>query len=228
MKTVEILDKLRRKTVFGIPDIERLGNVNRNNAKLILNRLKKKELIRQITKNVYTTKDDIFLIASNIVHPSYISFWSASYYLGFTEQIVNMIQVATTRRVRMINYEGYDIKFVPLKYFFGQRKIRTAEGEIFIVENEKLLIDAFLHPNEMGNFDEILKIFRNAEISENKIVEYLKRVKVQSVIKRVGYLLEKEKGLDISSYFYIDRNYARLNPFSTEARKIDSKWRVKL
>ncbi|MCJ7816353.1 MAG: hypothetical protein MUP55_00715, partial [Candidatus Aenigmarchaeota archaeon] len=202
--------------------------IKRSYAKLMLNRLKKRGLIKKVGRNAYTTKDSIYVIASNITYPSYISFWSASSLLGYTEQIVNTIQVATTRRTDPIRFEGYAIKFIPVKDFFGYKKTITNDGELFMVENEKLLIDAFLKPKECGNFDEIRKIFEGADISEEKLIDYLKRNGRQTVIKRVGFLLEKIKGYDISNYFELDRNYVILNPFSNKWRTVDGKWRVKI
>lgn len=228
MNTIELIEKLKEKSVFKVQDIERIAYCDRRYGKLILNRLKKRGLIKKVTRNVYTTKDNIFVIASNIVYPSYISFWSASCFLGYTEQILNTVQVATTRRVKPIKFEGYEIKFILIKDFFGYKKLRTGEGGIFIAEDEKLLIDAFLKPKEMGNFDEIEKIFENANISEEKIITYLKKTGKQTIIKRVGFLLEKIKGYDISKSFELDKNYVLLNPFSKNWKKIDSKWRIKI
>ncbi len=228
MKTIELLDRLRAKPVFGVQDVERIAYCDRNYAKQIISRMKKRKLIKHIRRNVYTTKDNIFVIASNIIYPCYISFWSASYFLGYTEQIVNTAQVAVNRKIKPIKFENYRIKFVPLKYFFGYKKIRTNEGELFIAENEKLLIDAFLRPEECGNFDEIEKIFENAEISQKKLAEYLKKIGSQTIIKRVGYLLEKNKKIDISKGFRLDKNYVILDPFSKNWKNINAKWRVRL
>jgi predicted transcriptional regulator of viral defense system len=229
MKTIELLDKLRKKPVFTIQDIERLASCSPDYAKQILNRLKKRELIKLITKNRYTTKDNIWVIASNLTYPCYISFWSASYFLGYTEQIVNTVQVATTRKLKTLKFEGYKIKFVPMKkYFFGYKKISTPEGEIFIAENEKLIIDAFLRPKELGNLDEIYKILENADISKDKMVGYLKQVKNNSVIKKAGFCLEKNRHLDLRRHFQLNNNYIVLNPFSKKSKQINSKWMVKI
>jgi predicted transcriptional regulator of viral defense system len=228
MKAIELLRKLESKPVFRVQDIERICLCERSYAKIILHRLKEKGLIKKVTRNVYTTKDDIWVVASNIAIPCYISFWSASYFFGYTEQIVNTIQLATTFRKNPINFEGYTIKFIPIKEFFGFKKIRTENGDVFMVEPEKLLIDAFLKPEECGNFGEILKIYENAEISEEKVVGYLKKVNKQSIIKRAGYLLEKIRGIDISDNFELDRNYVILDLFSQRWKKINSKWRVKI
>ncbi len=83
-----------------------------------------------------------------------------------------------------------------MNHFFGYKKVRSDEGDTFIVEDEKLLIDAFLKPEKCGNFDEIEKMFENAKVSRRKLVSHLKQVDNQSVIKRVGFLLEKIQHID--------------------------------
>lgn len=228
MKTIELLKRLEEKPVFTLNDIQRLERCSREYAWQVAGRLRNRGLIKKVAENVYTVKSDINVIASNLIYPSYISFWYASYYLGFTEQIVNTVQVATTVKKKALEFEKYSIEFISMKHFFGYRKVRTTEGEMFLVENEKLLIDAFLRPKECGNFDEIEKMFERAEISKDRMIDYLKRTGVQAVIKRVCFLLEKKKGIDLSGEFKLDNNYAVLNPFVSKWSRLDSKWRVKL
>ena len=228
MKAMEIIEKLKTKAVFSVQDIERLAYCNNDYAKQVLSRFSKRGLIKQVRRNLYTTQDDISVIASNIIHPSYISFWYASYSLGYTEQIVNTIQVATTRKSKAIVFDGYTIKFIPIKHFFGFKKVHTDKGDVFIADDEKLLIDAFLRPEECGNFDEITKMFGCARIRKGRLVDYLKRVGSQSVTKRVGFLLEKTKGIDISGSMTLDRNYVNLNPFAGKCKTVNSKWRVRI
>ena len=228
MKAIELLERLREKPVFRLHDIERFEKCSREYAWQVLNRLTKRGLIKRVAENAYTTKSDINVIASNLTYPCYMSFWYASYYLGYTEQIVNTVQVATTAKKRSVDFENYRIKFIPIGHFFGYRKIISSEGEMFIAENEKLLIDAFLRPKECGNFDEIVKMFENAKVSEEKMAEYLKKIGLQSIIKRVCFLLEREKGMDMSGEFRPDKNYAILDQFSNKWNEINSKWRLKV
>jgi predicted transcriptional regulator of viral defense system len=228
MDSLNVLKKLEPRPVFRVQDIERLCNCDRPYARQILHRLKDKGHIRRVTENIYTTSDDIYAIASNIISPSYISFFSASYYLGYTEQIVNTVQVATTVRKKEISFEHYRIEFIPLRQFFGYKKTRTQKGDIFVVEDEKLLIDILLKPGKAGNLDEIKKAFESSKIDKDKIIQYLKRVNSQSVTKRLGYLLENIKGLDISKEFSLDNNYVFLNSFSKKGNTLVGKWRVKV
>ena len=228
MKETEILDKLKEKTIFSVQDISRIRNFSKEYSKLVLNRLTKRGLITRITKNAYTLQKDIYVIASSIKTLSYISFWSASSFYRYTEQILNTVYIASTIKMKPIKFEGYKIKFISLKNFFGYKKIKTDKGDIFIAENEKLLIDALTNHKEMGNFDEIEKVFQEGEINIEKLVSYLKQINNLALIKRVGFLIERYKKIDLSKYFKLDRNYVFLNKFSKKYKSLNSKWMVKL
>jgi len=230
MNSIKLLDALKQKPVFRIEDVQKVSGKKREYATLIIHRLKKKGIIRKITKNRYTTKNSIYAIASNLIYPSYISFWSASAFLGYTEQMPSIIQVAVTRKLNPVEFEGYKIKFIKLskKEFFGYKKIITDEGPIFIVENEKLIIDALNKQEECGNPAEIEKIIKNADVDINKIIDYLKLTGNHALTKRVGFILEKIKNIDISKEFKLNRNYIILNQFSGKWDKINSKWKVKI
>ena len=99
---------------------------------------------------------------------------------------------------------------------------------MFIVSDEKLIIDSIENQNKMGNFDEIEKIIENSKIKKEKIIGYLKRNKNQSTIKRAGYLLEKIKQIDLSKDFVLDKNYIKLNKLSSKTKEINSKWKIKI
>src|SRR3989338_3909343 len=150
MKEREVMEKLKEKAVFAVQDIQRIGDFSREYAKLVANRLVKRKLIKKITKNSYTVQKDILVTASNLKIPSYVSFWSASSYYGFTEQILKVITIACARKIKPIMFEGYRIKFIEVKELFGYKKMRTEQGEIFMVDQEKLLIDGLMHFRAMG------------------------------------------------------------------------------
>lgn len=230
MDAIKLLDKLKQKPVFRIEDVQKVTGKKRGYSALIIHRLKKRGLIKKITENRYTTKDSIYAIASNLVYPSYLSFWSASAFLGYTEQMPSIIQVAVTRKLKPVEFEGYKIKFIklPKKEFFGYKKIITDDGSIFIAENEKLIIDALDKQKECGNPAEIEHIVKNADVDVDKVIDYLKLTGKQALIKRAGFLFEKIKGIDISGEFRLNRNYVILNQFSGKWDEINSKWRVKI
>ena len=55
----------------------------------------------------------------------------------------------------------------------------------------------------------------------------MKRINNLSLIKRVGFLIEKFKDIDIRESFKLDNNYIYLNQFSKKGEEINTKWRVK-
>ena len=228
---MNLLPYLKGKALVDIATIKKIVGAKPKYASLVLQRLVKSRVLKKVTRNRYTSLSNPYIIATNLYTPSYLSFWSASQYLGLTEQIVNTIHIVTTSPHQSIQFEQYTFKFIvlPKKYFFGFEKVQTEEGAIFIVDKEKLFIDALLRPREMGNFDEIENVIQKAEINKEKIANYLQRTKNASVIKKVGYLLETYKSIDLYPQFKIkDKNYVRLNPFTQKTKKNVAKWRIKL
>jgi len=224
MKAIKLLEILKLHPTFKLIDIQRILNSNRNYAKTVINRLHKQKYIWKVCPGIYTSNTIIEEISSNIIYPSYVSGWYASYYKGYTDQIVNKINIFTTIKKHQIKFNNYTIKFIKTKYLFGYEKINNT----FIADDNKLLIDALLYPKEFGNFDEIINLVSKGDFNKNKIISYLKIIKKQSVIKKVGYLLENYKQIDISSNFKLNSNYVILNSFLKEYNNTNTKWRLKL
>lgn len=230
---IEVLKLFDKKPLVTVNHVCKAFKKTKNYARLLLYRLHKRQLIKRLEKNKYTTHSDVFVIASNIVTPAYISFWTASMIKGFTEQVLNTVFIATTVKKQSIVFNNYKLVFVKMakKHFFGFEKKITDQGDLFIANNEKLLIDCFLKPKFIGNFSEILKILNNADISKDRLIEYLRIINNKSLYKRIGFLMETYKGVDISTDFktlrFKDRNYVLLNPLATlKKKRINAKWRV--
>jgi len=220
---VELLEKLEEYPVIDKNFLKKHFKYNQNYAYLVLQRLKKRGIVRQIIKGKYTALDDPYKVASNIYTPSYISFLTASMLKKCTEQIINTVQVACNYR-RTIDFMNYKIELVKInkKHMFGYE---NKEG-IFICDNEKLLIDMLLYRGYCGNFSEIMKIVKNLKFNEKKIVGYLKIISNTSLTKRAGFLLDRYKKIDIRNKFELDNNYVFLDIFF-KGKKTDSKWRIK-
>ncbi len=139
----------------------------------------------------------------------------------------NIIQVICTKQKKEIKFNNYNIKFIKVKprWMFGIKR----ENNIFIATQEKLILDALKFQNEMGNFDEVIELIKKSEIKKDKIISYLLLAEEKSLIKRIGYLLEKYKNMDIYQNFADllrkDKNYAKLNLFGKN-KKINKKWRL--
>ncbi|MFO7711082.1 MAG: hypothetical protein R6V53_04940 [Candidatus Woesearchaeota archaeon] len=223
------MDALQRNVITTKTTLKKLLGCTDDYAYTVLGRLVKQGRLKKIIKGKYTVHDDIYLIATNLYFPSYLSFLSCSYFKGYTEQIINTVQVATTMQIRDIMFENYHLEFHKMgkKMFFGYEKVFYGNFFLFIADDEKLLIDSIYYDNLMGNFDEIVKVFESVEPDIEKLVGYLGSIGNKSLAKKVGFLLEKLKGIDISGRLdYKDKNIILLSSFM-EGKKNDKKWQVK-
>lgn len=220
----ELLEYLKDKPIITKATIKKKLTTNNQYAQLVLQRLISRKEIKRITTGKYTTKNNIYEICSHLETPSYISLTTASMIKGHTEQIINQIHVITNKNKKFI-YDNYKINLIKSNKLFGYIKLNNPE--IFLAEDEKLLLDMLTYQKETGNLQEIIKVIKNSEINKEKIVKYLKKYDNQSLTKRTGFLLEKYKKIDISKNFKLDNNKIFLDKLTKKEKKIDNKWKVK-
>src|SRR6056297_2999626 len=114
--------------VFGVEEIKRLTNWNKHRIHNILQLLEQKKLITRLKRNHYVLTDHIpeyiYTIATETITPSYISFWTALSYYGYTEQQVITIQLVTTQQKKPMNLSSFTIQPTALqpKRFYGYYK----------------------------------------------------------------------------------------------------------
>jgi len=194
METLQIVKKLEEYPTFNVDTFASIIDNDKTYAKVFLNRLKNRGIIKQIQRNVYTVQEDPLIVASRIIWPSYISLWAAFRYHNLTEQIPINISVITTRSKSRKNIQMANIKIIFEKthpsWFFGFSKIKIQDFEVFMAEPEKALIDAVLL--KRISTVEIYFILKEniKDISTKKIVEYVLRTKNHALAKRFGWMLE--------------------------------------
>ncbi len=194
MEALQIVKKLQEYPTFNIDTFANIINNDKIYAKMHLNRLKNRDIVKRIQRNVYTVQEDPLIIASRIIWPSYISLWTAFRYHNLTEQIPNKISVITTRSKSRDNIQIMNTTIIFEKirpsWFFGFSKIKIQDFEVFMAEPEKALIDAVLL--KKISTTEIYSLLQNniKSISVKKIVDYVLRIKNKALIKRFGWMLE--------------------------------------
>ncbi len=206
MKKIALLRELEKYPVFTLETVMRILKKERNYIKLVIHRLKKEGLIFKIEKNKYTLHKDPILVASNIVWPSYLGFWSALRHHNLTEQLPQKISVITTRSRKnyQIEFAGTEIFFTKVNpgYFFGFKKEIYNDFIIFVSDPEKTLIDSALF--KRISFMEISEIIKENfdDINAERIIQYALKTKSNALVKRFGFLFDN-LGKD---FFYIIGN----------------------
>jgi len=204
----------------------------------LLQRMEGDSLIARIERGKYIllgltpeqALSNLLFLGSHLVSPSYVSFWSALHFHGFTEQAPHMVFVATSRQKREVLFRGTVFKFVRLKpeAFFGYRRETLAGMPLVIADEAKAILDSLALPEYAGGVSEVAKALRNAVIERRidvtEMIEYARKLHNHSLSSRLGYLLETleqpTEGLDPS------RGPVRLDPQRPLQGKYHPHWRV--
>jgi len=195
----------RGKTIFVLNDIVDELKCSYKYAKVLASNLAKKRWIIILSRGTYLIvplsagvkanyTEHEFVIASHLVSPYYIAYWSALNFYGFTEQTPLTVFVATTKRRRNREILNVRYHFITLnkRKFLGFAPTAIGIYEVNISDREKTLADALDHPEYCGGISEIAKCLWNAKdgTSLEKVVRYAEKMGNTTIIKRLGYLAE--------------------------------------
>jgi predicted transcriptional regulator of viral defense system len=193
------------KTIFRIDDIISELGCSYGYAKVLANNLRKKKWTIILRRGVYLISplsagvkshytEHEFTVASSLVTPYYIAYWSALNFHVFTEQTPFTVFVVTTRRAKNVEVLGIRYNFVTLskRKFFGFVQTAVDTHRINISDREKTLADSLDHPEYCGGIVEVAKCLWNAKnkVLIEKIVSDAEKMGNTAIIKRLGYLLE--------------------------------------
>jgi predicted transcriptional regulator of viral defense system len=169
-------------------------------------------------------------VASQLVTPSYISFWSALHFHGLIEQAPRIVFVAVTRQKRSLTFQGMAFQFVRLlpHMFFGYRRETLAGLPLTVADEAKAILDSLYLPDNAGGLTEVAKSLRAAlldgRVEVAQLVEYARRMRNASLAGRLGYLLERlgQPAVHLPS----PRGPVALDPARPRAGEYDRRWKV--
>lgn len=229
MNSATFLGKLQelQKPVFTSNDIQRLTGFNKAYLKVYLFRLKQRQLLREVEKGKYSLSLHPFIIASNVVFPSYISLLSAYFYYGLTTQIPKIVQVISPYSKKELKLEDYKVQFIkiPLHRMFGYAKEKFMGKYIFVAEKEKAIIDSLYLPRYCP-LDETYTALQS-KVKTDALIAYAVRMDSIVLLKRLGYLLEL-CGIDIYTKIKsrLNDRYDCLDPDQARRGKKSEKWKL--
>lgn len=225
MSLVDILSELEKSSlaVFTISDLKKIFGLKERVAYVYVNRMLKKGFIHKIERGKFTTYEDPFLVCTQLVFPSYISFLSALYLHAKTTQTINEILVATTKRKKGMKIFDMDVRFIKLdpKFMFGFRRVEKGNSYIFLADLEKVIIDSLYLPRYCP-LSEIFSAIKDASVE--KLLDYASNLEIEAINRRLGYMLEL---LGIETTLKIKSKVAyKLNPSRKALGKFNPKWRL--
>lgn len=234
-----------QKTVFSLSDASQILGIVRKQIRKLLSDLVKKGWLRRIEKGKYLLipltvdlnkpyTENQFVIASKLIAPYYIGYWSMLHYYGYTEQLINTVFIASPKKKSSFSISGVNYKFVRinLRKMFGMTEVKINEVPIKVSDKEKTLIDCLDHPEYCGGISEAVKGIWNArdEIEFVRLLDYTKKIENSTVAKRLGYLLEileLNKRIDIKNLKKIvGKGFSLLEPLHAKKGRYNSQWNL--
>ena len=131
-------------------------------------------------------------LASAVVEPSYIGWWSAASFHGFTTQKPMTLTVATLRQVSTRVVEGNEIRFIKVvpRKFFGFKTYNVYGREATLSTRAKTLVDCMDRPDLAGGVTEITRIVHGAStvVSPEELSDVALQMKSTAALQRLGFL----------------------------------------
>jgi predicted transcriptional regulator of viral defense system len=243
-REAKILSSLsyRGRTIFTGDDLKELTP----NPKNLLDGLSRKKWVLKIRNGVYAIVPfeagelgsasytlHSFLIASFLIKPYYIGYWSALNHHGLTDQTPMAVYIATTRPRNSKTILDTRFRFVtiPRRKMFGVDEIEIENRMIRISSREKTIVDCLDHPEHCGGVDEVAKAlyFARDEIDCKKLIQFAARIGNNAVLKRLGYIAEALR-LDgcsaLLASFTLKSGYSMLDPTVRARGKIRERWKL--
>jgi len=238
------------KNIFTTDDASAVLKKGKTEIRNILARLSGKSWIDRLERGKYLIvpleagpermwSEDAFIMASHLINPYAISYWSALSFWNLTEQLPRTVFVSSTSRKSTNQKEviGIPYRFVTLspEKFFGIKKVWISSTKVNITDPEKTIIDCLDHPEYCGGITEGAKGLatgiESGEVDLKKVTDYALRINNKTVFKRLGYLceifgIETKKSLIWSEN--ISGGYSILDPTAPDRGSYIRRWKLKL
>lgn len=194
------------REIFGIDDLASALDTTYDSAKTAASRLETNGWLTRLKpglylivplaageESLYTAHE--FYIASHLVEPMYVSFWSALSFHGFTEQLPRSVSVGTTKRISDRTVHGVEYHFVTLakRKFFGYEQYAVSGHSVPIATPEKTLADCADQPRHCGGVRELAKGVREGPdgYDPGALIEHARRIGNGAALKRLIYLMDQ-------------------------------------
>jgi predicted transcriptional regulator of viral defense system len=223
--------------IFSIDDIESTLAHEFVNLNEILENLIEKEFLSRIERGKYcrTNFRDEKVIGCHLVADGIIAYWSALNHHGLTEQFPNTVFIQTVKVKSDKSVFGVSYQFVKINP--RKRTGITKEGfgnhRYNITDKEKTIVDCFDLPQYSGGYPELLRAFNEADLDQDKLIDYCKAINNLSAIKRMAFLAEFLEKTKMSRFLkfaesMVNPRYILMDPFGPETGAFNSKWKLRL
>jgi predicted transcriptional regulator of viral defense system len=189
-----------------IDDTMNILDVSYDHARQILHRLARDRWLAPIRSGRYelipadrgeyafVDTNSLFL-GSTLVEPYYFSFATAAFFHGLSTQASFTVYIATTQdkpRRMVIRDKEYRLVLQPAHKFFAWSEVDAYGSSVNMADPEKTILDSLDRPEYAGDIPEVATMLwrGKSRLHWPKLVEYAIRFKTQTLLQRLGYLVD--------------------------------------
>ena len=122
-------------------------------------------------KGTISFTDDQFVIATQLVEPSYLSLNSALLFNGIIQQVPKAIECVTSKNSFRRPEIGAVFHKIPSSLFFGYKRQIKGGSYVFVAESEKAVIDGiYLNLYSKKDLRELMP-----KLNRRKLIEFAER-----------------------------------------------------
>lgn len=183
--------------------IERLGSAS-TGRKVIHNLLRKGWLSRLVGGRYMVLppeygpenlgEDNTLALAAAVVEPSYVGWWSAAAFHGFTAQKPMAVSIAVLKQAPARTIEGGDVRFVKVaaRKFFGFEDYDVYGRRVALSTPAKTVVDCVDRPDLAGGPAELTRIVFGASTSVDaaEVANLADQMRSTALLQRLGYLAD--------------------------------------
>jgi len=246
-KGVQLIANLRDigKKVFRTEEALQILEGNQHAVNILLSKLEKKGLILRLERGKYMIippeawktgeyLEEGIVLASSLIYPYYLSFWTALNYYGFTEQPSRTIFIASQKAKAAVNVKGIKFQFIKLcpYKFFGFESVQVGDQVINLASREKTIVDCLDQLRYCGEISEVAKGVWNGrkELNWQKLLNDAIRMNNSAILKRLGFIMESlgiEKPSIIQKFQEnIGKGYSLLELNGNRTGRYNRRWRL--
>lgn len=183
--------------------------------------------------------ENAFVLASSLISPGAVAYWSALRFWNMTEQIPRIQFIQTTKRKRALTIQGVEFQFINIaeRYFFGISTRIIDDNPITMTDREKTIIDAASRPELCGGIIQLAQAMESSvnSIDWKKLNRYLIQWGGGVVAKRLGYLVETlslqipDRDSTINHWqSMISKGISQLEPGSGRSGPVVTRWQLQI
>lgn len=215
-----------------------------------LGRLARKGWLQRLERGLYMIipleagpdrlwSENALVIASSLISPGAVAYWSALRFWNLTEQIPRVQFIQTTKRKKAIVIQGVEFRFIHIsdRYYFGISTRQIDGLPIIVTDREKTIIDAASRPDISGGIMQLAQAIKSAinTIDWEKLDCYVLQWGGGVVAKRLGYLVETlslpipARKSKINHWrTMISKGISQLEPGSGRSGPVVTRWQLQI